>query len=149
MVVLMKEARTNMLKGFLRRLSLSTFLAIATVTGIFVTAPAALKASPQPRQPAVFVQWSLKGIDTVPVADGQQLVVKLPIRGYHDDSWHLTKISPNLKLIAGPDELRPIHWSPWKFSFQVFYFKRIGPGRADLVLEPNYYLKPMVLRVLE
>jgi hypothetical protein len=149
MVVLEKRLRTSMLKEFRRRLSLLTCLATAIVAGLFVTAPTSLKAAPPPRQLAVYVQWSQAGNDTVTVPVGQELVVKLPIRGYHDDSWHVTKISPNLKLVGGPDELRPIHWSPWKFSFQVFYFKRIAPGPAALVMEPNYYLKPMVLKVLD
>src|ERR1700693_183938 len=112
MVVLMKEGRANMPKGFRRRLSLLTCVATAIVAGLFVTAPSSLKAAPPPRrQLAVYVQWSQAGTDTETLPDGQELVVKLPIRGYHDDSWHVTRISPNLKFIGGPDELRPIHWS--------------------------------------
>jgi len=80
---------------------------------------------------------------------GQQLVVKLPMTNYSDNSWHVTKISPSLKLIAGPDEMRPVKWSPWKQSFQIFYFIRESPGTTDLVLEPNYFSKPMILKVVD
>jgi len=80
---------------------------------------------------------------------GEQLVVKLPMREYNDSTWHVAKISPNLKLIAGPNELRPIEWSPWSLSYQIFYFQRESPGTVDLVLEPNYFLKPMILKVID
>lgn len=86
---------------------------------------------------------------TVALGVGQQLVVKLPLHDYRDDTWKVTHISPALKLIAGPDELRPVEWSPWKLSFQIFYFERQSPGTVDLVLEPKYFLRPMVLKVVD
>ncbi|HXN13376.1 MAG TPA: hypothetical protein VN865_09735 [Candidatus Acidoferrales bacterium] len=138
-----------MLNPSLPKSSLLTSFAIAIVAGFFLAAPSSLSAARPPRPVAMFANWEDSG-KIVELAVGQQLVVKLPLRGYHDDSWHITQISPALKLIAGPDELRPAHWSPWKFSFQVFYFQRQAPGRVDLVLEPNYFLKPpMVLKVVD
>ena len=85
----------------------------------------------------------------VPLRVGQQLVVKLPMRDYADNTWHVTKISSSLKLIAGPDEMRPLQWSPWTLSYQVFYFQRESPGTVNLVLEPNYFSKPMILKVVD
>lgn len=137
----------------MRRRSLSwtktlTLLAIAIVGGLFLAEPSSLFAARPPAPAVVYVNWKDTG-QTVSLGVGQEMFVKLPIRGYHDDSWHVTKISPSLQLVAGPDELRPTHWSPWKFSFQVFYFKRMSPGTADLVMEPNYFLKPMVLKIAD
>ena len=96
----------------------------------------------------VFVNLTDTG-KTVTLKTGEELMVKLPMRDYNDNSWHISKVSPSLKLVAGPDELRPIHWSPWTVSWQVFYFKRVAPGTADLVMEPNYFLKPLVLKVTD
>jgi hypothetical protein len=123
--------------------------AIAIVAALFLGTPHSLSAARRPpRTPVVYVNWKDTG-QTIALGSGEELFVKLPIRGYHDDSWNVTKISPNLKLVAGPDELRPAHWSPWQFSFQVFYFRRVGPGTANLVMEPNYFLKPMILLVAD
>jgi hypothetical protein len=135
-----------MLRQYLPRRYLISFLVIGIVA--FAAGPSSLFASRPPQQKIVYVNWKETG-QTVALGTGEELFVKLPMRGYHDDSWHVTRISPSLKLVAGPDELRPVHWSPWKFSFQVFYFRRVGPGTADLVMEPNYFLKPMVLRVVD
>ncbi len=125
-----------------------TLLAIAIVAGLFLARASSLFAARSPAPVIVYVNWKDTG-RTISLGVGQELFVKLPIRGYRDDTWHVTKVSPSLKLVAGPDELRPIHWSPWKFSFQVFYFRRMSPGTADLVMEPNYFLKPMVLKVAD
>jgi hypothetical protein len=136
-----------MLKRSLLRSCMLTGLALAIVAGFFV-APCALSAQGPARQPAMFVDWKDTG-KIVNLAVGQQMVVKLPIRGYHDDAWQVTQISPALKLIGGPDELRPVNWSPWKFSFQVFYFQRQAPGTVNFVMEPNYYQRPLVLKVVD
>lgn len=123
-------------------------LAIAIVGGLFLAEPSSLFAARSPQPAIVYVNWKDTG-QTISLGVGQELFVKLPIRPYRDDTWHVTKVSPSLKLVAGPDELRPVHWSPWKFSFQVFYFRRMSPGTADLVMEPNYFLKPMVLKIAD
>jgi hypothetical protein len=134
----------------LKRPLLSSFMrtgfAIAIVAGFFLDAPSTLSAARPPRPAAVFVDWKDTG-KIVDLAVGQQMVVKLPIRTDRNDAWHVTRISPALKLIAGPDEMRPVNWSPWKFSFQVFYFQRLAPGTVDFVMEPNYYNPPLVLKV--
>jgi hypothetical protein len=135
-----------MLKRSLLRSCMLTGLTLAIVAGF--VAPCALSAPGPTRQLAKFIVWQDTG-KTVDIAVGQQMVVKLPIRDYHDDAWHVTHISPALKLIGGPDELRPVNWSPWKFSFQVFYFQRQAPGSVDFVMEPNYYQKPLVLKVVD
>jgi hypothetical protein len=146
MVVLMKRLGAIMLKRSRPPSCSLAGFAIAILAVLILTAPASPYARPAPR-PAVYVFLVDTG-KTVPLQVGQQLVVKLPLRGILDDSWHVTKISPSLKLVAGPDEERPIHWSPWKPSFQVFYFQRESSGPADLVLEPSYFAKPMVLKVV-
>jgi|SRR5580704_11326882 hypothetical protein len=128
---------------------LLTCFAMAIVAGLFFAAPGAPSAANPPHPKAVYINWVDTG-KTVPLAVGQQLVVKLPIRTYKDDSWHVKSFSGDrLKLVGGPDELRPVHWDPWKFSFQVFYFQREAPGTANLVMEPNYFLKPMVLKIVD
>jgi hypothetical protein len=136
-----------MLRRFLLQWPRLTF-AIAIVAAIFLGTPHSLSAARPPRPPVVYINWKDTG-QTITLGSGDELFVKLPIRGYHDDSWNVTKISPNLKLVAGPDELRPAHWSPWTFSFQVFYFQRTAPGTANLVMEPNYFLKPLALKVVD
>jgi hypothetical protein len=122
--------------------------ATAILAGVFFAEPSSLPAVHPPHLEVVYVNWKDTG-QTVALGMGQELFVKLPIRGYHDDTWHVREISPSLKLVKGPDELRPVHWSPWKFAFQVFYFQRTAPGAAQLVMEPNYFLKPMVLKVVD
>lgn len=136
------------LKRSLLKQSVLTSFAIATVTGLVLSAPSPLSASRTPHPVAMFANQEDTG-KTVALGIGQQLVVKLPLRGYRDDTWKVTEISPALKLVAGPDELRPSEWSPWKMSFQVFYFQRQSPGTVDLVLEPKYFLRPMILKVVD
>jgi hypothetical protein len=136
-----------MLNRSLHRSSLNVCLAIAVVAGSFFAASNSLSAAPPPPA-AMFADLGDTG-KIVPLRVGQQLVVKLPMRDYADNTWHVTKTSPSLKLVAGPDEMRPVEWSPWKLSFQVFYFQRESPGTVDLVLEPNYFSKPMILRVVD
>lgn len=147
MVVLMKRLGAIMLTRSRPPSCYLAGFAIAILAVLLLTAPSSPFAGPAPRPAALYVFLVDTG-KTVPLQIGQQLVVKLPLRGLIDDSWHVTKISPSLKLVAGPDEERPIHWSPWKPSFQVFYFQRQSSGSADLVLEPNYFAKPMVLKVV-
>ena len=122
-------------------------LTIGTFVALVLTAHSSLFAAAT-HPTTVFVNLNDTG-KTVPLTAGQELMVKLPMRSYNDNSWHITKVSPNLKLVAGPDELRPIHWSPWTLSWQIFYFQRIAPGTADLVMEPNYFLKPLVLKITD
>jgi hypothetical protein len=128
----------------LHQRSLLIALAIAMVAGLVFSAPPSLSARPL----AMFANQQDTG-KTVALRVGQQLVVKLPLRGYRDNTWKVTHISPELKLIAGPDELRPVDWSPWKLSFQIFYFERQSPGTVDLVIEPKYFLHPMILKVVD
>jgi hypothetical protein len=136
-----------MLNRSFPRSCLNVCLVIAVVAGSFFAASTSLSAAP-PARPAKFADLGDTG-KYVALRVGEQLVVKLPMREYNDNTWHVAKISPSLKLIAGPDELRPIKWSPWGLSYQVFYFQREAPGTVDLVLEPNYFLKPMILRVTD
>ena len=127
---------------------LIAYFAIAVVAGSFFAAPAPPAAASPARQVAMFANLGDTG-KIVELRVGRQLVVKLPMTDYSDNSWHVTKISPSLKLIAGPDEMRPVNLSPWKQSFQIFYFIRESPGTVDLVLEPNYFSKPMILKVVD
>jgi hypothetical protein len=127
---------------------LNVCLAITVVAGSFFAASTSLSAAPTARPAAMFADLGDTG-KIVALRVGEQLVVKLPMREYNDSTWHVAKISPNLKLIAGPNELRPIEWSPWSLSYQIFYFQRESPGTVDLVLEPNYFLKPMILKVID
>jgi hypothetical protein len=136
-----------MLNRSLPRSYLNVCLAIAVVAGSFFAASTSLSAAP-PAQAAMFADLGDTG-KIVPLRVGQQLVVRLPMRDYADNTWHVTKISPSLKLVAGPDELRPLQWSPWTLSLQVFYFQRESAGTVDLVLEPNYFSKPMILKVVD
>lgn len=136
-----------MLNRILRQsYSLVTF-AIA-VSAVLILTARSFPSAASVRPTTVFVNLSDTG-KTVPLKAGQELMVKLPMRSYNGNTWHITKVSPSLKLAAGPDELRPLHWSPWTLSFQVFYFQRVAPGTADLVMEPNYFSKPLVLRVTD
>lgn len=148
MVVLIKRLSVTMLKRSLPQPSPLTGFAFAIVAVFLFVTVSSLSAAPALYPVAMFADWKDTG-KTVAVAVGQQLVVKLPIHAYRDDTWKVTHISPALKLIAGPDELRPAHWSPWKLSFQVFYFQRQSPGRVDLVMEENYTAKPMLLKVVD
>jgi hypothetical protein len=133
-----------MLNRSIPRSCLNVCLAIVVVAGSFFAASTSLSAAPA----AMFADLGDTG-KIVRLRVGEQLVVKLPMREYNDNTWHVAKISPSLKLIAGPNELRPIEWSPWGLSYQIFYFQRESPGTVDLVLEPNYFLKPMILKVID
>ncbi len=122
----------------------------AIVGGFFSAAPSALSAERPPRrQVAKHVNLGDTGA-TVALSVGQQLVVTLPLRRYDDDAWYVARNSgAGLKLIAGPDTLRPRDWTPFKGSWQVFYFWRESPGTAHLVLEQSYWSTPMVLEVVD
>jgi hypothetical protein len=148
MVGLIKRLRVTMLKRSLPQASLLTGFAFAIVAVSSFVAPSSLSAAKAPHPVAMWADRKDTG-KIVALAVGQQLVVKLPIHAYRDDTWKVTHISPALKLIAGPDELRPAHWSPWKLSFQIFYFQRQSPGRVNLVMEENYTSKPMILTVVD
>jgi hypothetical protein len=148
MVDLMKRLGAMMLKrSHPQSRSLARF-AIAAIAVLILAAPSVPYASRPPRQVAMFANLGDTG-KIVALRIGQQLVVKLPMRDFSDNSWHITKISPSLKLLAGPDEMRPLHWSPWTLSYQIFYFQRKSPGTSELVLEPNYFSKPMILKVID
>jgi hypothetical protein len=87
---------------------------------------------------------------TVALAVGQRLVVTVPLARYDDATWHVVNNSgAGLKLIAGPDILRPQNWTPFMNTRQVFYFQREAPGTVNLVLEQNYTTKPMILKVVD
>ncbi len=87
---------------------------------------------------------------TVGLSVGQELVVTLPLWPYDDNYWFVVRNSGvPLKLIAGPDTLRPPNWTPLTVSTQVFYFRREAPGTAHLALEQQYYSKPMILEVVD
>ncbi|MGC1189410.1 MAG: hypothetical protein WA861_02425 [Candidatus Binatus sp.] len=87
---------------------------------------------------------------TVALAVGQRLVVTVPLFRYDDATWRvINKSGSALKLIAGPDTLRPKNWTPFMNSRQVFYFQREAPGTVNLVLLQNYTSKPMILKVVD
>ena len=74
----------------------------------------------------------------------------VPLRRYDDNYWYVVRNSgAALKLIAGPDTVRPRDWTPWKSSSQVFYFRRESSGTVHLVLEQKYFSKPMILEVVD
>src|SRR5579863_7913606 len=110
-----------MLNRSLPRLCLNIFLAIAVVAGSMFAVSTSLSAAPTVRPAAKFADLGDTG-KFVALRVGEQLVVKLPMHEFNDSTWHVAKISPSLRLIAGPDELRPIEWSPWTLSYQIFYF---------------------------
>ena len=87
---------------------------------------------------------------TVALAVGQRLVVTVPLFRYDDATWSVvTNSGSALKLIAGPDTLRPKNWTQFTKSKQVFYFLREAPGTVNLVLLQNYTSKPMILKVVD
>ena len=132
-------------KRSLRQLCLLGCLAI--VAGFFSAAPPSTCAE---RAPAIHVNLIDTG-RTIALGEGQQLVVHLPLSSrYDDNTWYLVSNSGSgVKLIAGPNELRPKDWTPWGHGSQVFYFKRESPGVANLVLEQKYFSKPMLLKVVD
>ena len=137
-----------MIKRLLRQSCLLACFAI--VAGFFFAAPFSLSAAPPPRlQGDVHVGLGNTG-KTVALSVGQELIVTLPLRPYDDNYWYVARNSGGgLKLIAGPDDRRPRDWTPWKKSSQVFYFQRESPGVVHLVLEQNYWSRPMILEVVD
>lgn len=120
----------------------------ATAAGFVFGSPHSLSAA-RP-EPAVRVDLLDTG-KTVSVRVGQQLIVALPLQRYPTDYWYVARNSgDDLKLVAGPDELRA---KDWEFSMkrtQIFYFKKLSPGTADLELEEHYpSKKPMFLKVVD
>lgn len=143
-----------MVKRSLRQWCLRVCFAI--VAGFFFAAPSSSSAAPPPRhEPAKRVRLQDTG-QTIALSVGQQLIVTLPLWPPYDNSWYVTSNSgAGLKLIAGPNELRPRNWALGQPSSQVFYFRRESPGIAHLVLEqkmPQHGgpgAKPMVLDVVD
>jgi hypothetical protein len=136
-----------MTKLSLRQSCLLACFAIAA--GLSFAAPSSLHAAQPPRQPVVRVGLRNTG-GTVALAVGQELMVTLPLKPYDDNYWYVARNSgAGLKLIAGPNEIRASNWTPFKFSTEVFYFRRESPGTANLVLEQSYWSKPMILKVVE
>jgi hypothetical protein len=120
------------------------------VAGFFFAAPCSLAAERPPRREVAKHVYLADTGATVALSVGQQLVVTLPLRRYDDNYWYVARNSGGgLKLIAGPDTVRPRGWTPFKGSSQVFHFRRESPGTAHLVLEQSYFSKPMVLDVVD
>ena len=122
----------------------------AMLAGLLVAAPASLSAArPAGDQTPLRVNLLDTG-QTIALPVGQRLVVSLPLRRYDDNYWYVAENSGGgLKLITGPDTRRPPNWTPFKPSTQVFYFERVSPGTAHLVLEQSYFSKPMILKVVD
>jgi hypothetical protein len=122
----------------------------AMAAGLLFTAPSSLSAARPPRDQVALRVNLLDTGQTIALPVGQQLVVSLPLRRYDDNYWYVAENSGGgLKLIAGPDTRRPLNWTPFKPSTQVFYFQRVSPGTAHLVLEQSYFSKPMILKVVD
>ena len=134
-----------------RSLRQSFILACFAIVAAFsFAAPSALSAERPPRRQAAQRVGLIDSGKTIVLSVGQQLVVTLPLQAYADNSWYVAHISGGgLKLIAGPDERRAPNWTPFMNSTQVFYFQRVSPGAAHLVLEQSYYSKPMLLDVVD
>lgn len=146
--VVLKGLRAIMIKRSLRQSCL--FACFAIVAGFLSAAPSSLSAERPPRrQVTQHVNLQDTG-QTVALSVGQQLIVTLPLRRYDDNYWYVARNwGGGLKLEAGPDTRRPRNWTPFMNSSQVFYFRRESPGTAHLVLEQNYWSKPMVLKVVD
>jgi hypothetical protein len=132
-----------------RQWCMPVFFAIAG--GFFFASSAALSAASPPHpEPAVRVDMLDTG-KTVVLRVGQILVVWLPLQRYQTDYWYVARNSgDDLKLVAGPDELRAKDWEISMKRAQIFYFKKLAPGTADLVLEEHYpSQKPMTLKVVD
>jgi len=125
----------------------SLFVSFAIVSGLLSVSSSALAA---PWQPKTEVNLQDTG-KTIGLAVGEELVVTVPLKTYDDNSWYIYKNSGvPLKLIAGPNEIRGRNFKPWtRQSAQVFYFRKESPGTAHLVLEQNYWSKPMILKVVD
>jgi hypothetical protein len=138
------EVSATMLKRSFRQWCLLASLMI--VAGMLSAAPS---FSSQQSLRKVEVNMADSG-KTVALAVGQQLVVTVPLIRYDDAYWFVSVNSgPGLKLVAGPNTKRPINWTPYTNSAQVFYFTRVAPGTVNLALEQSYWAKPMVLRVVD
>jgi hypothetical protein len=119
----------------------------AIVAGLFFAAPSSSSAARPPHPLHVTLRDTGKTI-SLPV--GQELIVTLQLRPYDDNYWYVaSNTGAGLKLVAGPDERRPPNWTPFKYSMEIFYFRRESPGVAHLVLEQNYWSKPMILKVVD
>ena len=138
-----------MIKRLLHRWCLPACFAI--VAGFFFAAPSSLSAArPARARRQVCLRVNLHDTGrTVALSVGQQLIVTLPLYPSYDDNYWYVARNSGLKLIAGPNDRRPRNWKPWKYSWQVFYFRRESPGTAHLVLEQNYWSKPMILEVVD
>jgi len=88
---------------------------------------------------------------TISLPLGVDLIVTLPMKTYDDNDWYIYRNEGvPLKLIAGPNELRGRNHKPWsRQSQQVFYFRKEAPGVTHLVLEQDYFSKPMILKVVD
>ena len=87
---------------------------------------------------------------TIALGVGEQLVVTLPLVAYDDNYWYVSRnVGDGLKLIAGPDTRRPVGWTPFDPSRQVFYFQKNSRGTAHLVMEQHYWSAPMILEIVD
>jgi outer membrane protein OmpA-like peptidoglycan-associated protein len=134
----------------LKRSLLQSFLlaSFAIVAGFLSTAPSAL--AHEPWQPKTEVDLQDTG-KTIGLAVGEELVVSLPLKTYNDNNWYIYRNSGvPLRLIAGPNEIRGRNFKPWtRRAAQIFYFRKESPGTTHLVLEQDYWSKPMVLKVVD
>jgi hypothetical protein len=121
----------------------------AIVAGFFFVASSSLSAANPPRQIPLRVNLLDTG-HTVALTQGQQLIVTLPLGRYDDNSWSVVRNSGGaMKLVAGPNEIIGGDTRFGKERRQVFYFQKVSPGTADLVLEAKYWAKPMILKVVD
>jgi len=115
------------------------------VAGLFSGIPASQAAKAPVRH--VYLQDTCK---TIALGVGEQLVVSLPLVHYDDNYWYVSRnTGDGIKLIAGPDTRRPVGWTPFDNSRQVFYFQKNSRGTAHLVMEQNYWSLPMILEVVD
>jgi outer membrane protein OmpA-like peptidoglycan-associated protein len=126
---------------------------VAIAAGFLSAAPAALATEHvvgPPQQPKMEVDLQDTG-KTIALSIGEELVVALPLKTYNDNTWYIYRNSGvPLKLIAGPNELRGRNFKPWtRQAAQLFYFRKEAPGTTHLVLEQNYWSKPMILKVVD
>ena len=124
-------------------------LVLFAIAGGFVFGSAS-SLSAEAHEPVLRVDLLDTG-KTVSLRVGQLLAVWLPLKPYQTDYWYVARNSgDDLKLVAGPDELRAKDWTVSMKRAQVFYFKKQAPGTADLVLEEHYpSKKPMFLKVVD
>jgi hypothetical protein len=145
-----ERIRATVVKLHLRQACLLACFAI--VAGFCFATPSTLSAARPPHAPReVGMRLGLQDTgETVALPVGQQLIISLPLQPYDDNYWYVSRNSGGaIKLIAGPDTRRGPNWTPLKYSTQIFYFQRVSPGTADLVLEQSYFSKPMILRIVD